>query len=159
MTLNGPGMLITSSGGGLFVRSLRRMRMRERQDTAFIIKANMQIHTQNRGIVLGLCEFQMNRRAYTTESSIISMTINGIFQGRTEHMGVHPGLNIATHHFIEPYPLVKEIERFSLVTMDLLNQFAYPYMSGYAKFTVTLTIHGGREYNINNRCCHPPYSP
>lgn len=51
---------------------------------------------------------------------------------------MHPGLNVARHHFIEPYPFVKEIE--SLVTMDLLNQFGYPYMSGYAKFTLTLTI-------------------
>ncbi|KAI5640986.1 hypothetical protein M9H77_00147 [Catharanthus roseus] len=92
--------------------------------------------------VLGLIEFQMNGRTYTTEISKSNDILNSIFQGeeRCEHKEVHPGLIIASHHFGEPYPLVKEIERFSLVTMDLLNQFAYPYISAYAKFTISMSI-------------------
>nr|GLL31769.1 DNA-polymerase-like [Ipomoea trifida]GMD18005.1 orf148 [Ipomoea batatas]GMD19393.1 orf148 [Ipomoea batatas] len=47
---------------------------------------------------------------------------------------------IASHNFFEPYPLVNEIVLLSLATMDLLNKFAYPSLSGYGKFTITFTM-------------------
>ena len=58
----------------------------------------------------------------------------------TRHFSPHPGLVIATHHFHQPYPKIKEIPLLSLATMDLLIQFAYPSIVGYAKFTITFKI-------------------
>jgi len=51
----------------------------------------------------------------------------------------HPGLIIARHDFFEPYPTCSQIDLLSLSAMQLLIKFAYPALSGYAKFTVVLT--------------------
>jgi len=59
---------------------------------------------------------------------------------RTAHQEPHPGLMIASHNFFEPYPIVNEIVLLSLATMDLLNMFAYPSLSGYGKFTISFTM-------------------
>lgn len=75
---------------------------------------------------------------------------------RTTHQDPHPGLIIATHHFMDPYPLINEIELLSLSTMDLLILFAYPFLSGYGKFSISFTmkrsygeeITKGRQINI-----------
>lgn len=62
---------------------------------------------------------------------------------RTERSGYHnphPGLIIATHYFIEPYPIIIENALLTNATMDLLIRFAYPAILGYAKFTITFTM-------------------
>ena len=59
---------------------------------------------------------------------------------RTTHQDPHPGLIIATHHFVDPFPLINEIELLSVATMSLLIQFAYPSLSGYGKFTISFTM-------------------
>lgn len=58
----------------------------------------------------------------------------------TTHKDPHPGLIIAIHHFFEPYPLAQEIDLLSISTMDLIIQFVYPKLSGYAKFTISFTM-------------------
>ena len=71
------------------------------------------------------------------------LLLNRLYQQkleRTTHQDPHPGLIIATHHFVEPYPNLTEIELLSLSTMSLLIQFAYPSLSGYGKFTISLTM-------------------
>nr|QKI32032.1 hypothetical protein [Ombrophytum subterraneum] len=45
-----------------------------------------------------------------------------------------------THRFKKPYPNISEIEVLSLATLDLLNQYAYPSISGYGKLTISLTM-------------------
>ena len=81
-------------------------------------------------------------RAYTTDSATTGLLLNRLFQKieRTTHQDPHPWLIIASHRFCEPYPLVNEIDLLSLATMDLLNQFAYPSLSGYGKFTISITM-------------------
>jgi hypothetical protein len=81
-------------------------------------------------------------RAYTTDSATTGPLLNRLYQKieQTTHQDPHQGLIIATHHFSEPYPLVNEIELLSLATMDLLIQFAYPSLSSYGKFTISLTM-------------------
>lgn len=59
---------------------------------------------------------------------------------RTTYHNPHPGLIIATHYFIEPYPIIAENALLTNATFDLLNQFAYPAILGYAKFTITFTM-------------------
>lgn len=78
-------------------------------------------------------------RAYTTTTGHL---LNRFFQKikRTTHQDPHPALIIASHHFDEPYPLVNETDLLSLAIMDLLIQFAYPFLSGYAKFTISYTM-------------------
>ncbi|KAI3666486.1 hypothetical protein L1987_89003 [Smallanthus sonchifolius] len=45
----------------------------------------------------------------------------------------HPGLIIASLNFKKPYPGVEETELLSLSTLDMLNQYVYPSISGYEK--------------------------
>lgn len=52
----------------------------------------------------------------------------------------HPGKIIAEQNFREPYPLVNETDLLSITVMDLLNQYAYPFISGYSKLTIQLTM-------------------
>lgn len=59
---------------------------------------------------------------------------------QTTYMDPHPGLIIATHHYLEPYPLINDVDLISMTTMDLLIQYAYPSISGYCKFTICLTM-------------------
>lgn len=59
---------------------------------------------------------------------------------RSEYHNPHPGLIIATHYFIKPYPIINENSLLTNATMDLLIQFAYPAILGYAKFTITFTM-------------------
>ena len=68
--------------------------------------------------------------------------LNRLFQKieRTAYHEPYPGLIIASYYFNEPYPLVNEISLLSLTTMDILNQFAYSSLSGYTKFTISLTM-------------------
>lgn len=78
-------------------------------------------------------------KAYSVTTSLL---LNRLYQKieRTTHHDPHPGLIIASHYFSEPYPLVNEIDLLSLATMDLLIQFVYPSLSGYGKFTISLTF-------------------
>lgn len=81
--------------------------------------------------------------AYTTTTGTTEqLYLNHLYQKveKTRHQDPHPGLIIATHHFFEPYPLINEIDLLCLATMDLLIQFAYPSLSGYGKFTISLTV-------------------
>ena len=59
---------------------------------------------------------------------------------RSEYHNPHPGLIIATHYFIEPFPIINENALLTNATMDLLIRFAYPAILGYAKFTITFTM-------------------
>lgn len=70
------------------------------------------------------------------------LLLNHLYQRieRTTHQDPHPGLIMAFHHFVEPYPIVNEVALLSLATMDLLIQFAYPPLSGYGKFTISFTM-------------------
>jgi len=52
----------------------------------------------------------------------------------------HPGLIIAKLDFKKPYPSVSDIDFLSIATMGLLEEFAYPALDGYGKFTVSYTI-------------------
>ncbi|KAI3666743.1 hypothetical protein L1987_88718 [Smallanthus sonchifolius] len=45
----------------------------------------------------------------------------------------HPGLIIASLNFKKPYPGVEETELLSLSTLDMLNQYVYPSISGYGR--------------------------
>lgn len=80
--------------------------------------------------------------AYSTDRATIGQLLNRLYKKieRTTHQDPHPGLIIARHDFSKPYPLVNEIDLISLATMDLLTQFAYPYLSGYGKFTISYTM-------------------
>lgn len=90
----------------------------------------------------------MKMRAYTTDSANTRFSVNTgqllnrLYQKieQTTPQDPHPGLIIATHHFKKPCPLVNEIDLLSLATLDLLIQFAYPSLSGYAKFNISLTF-------------------
>lgn len=77
-----------------------------------------------------------------TPNSATFYFLNRFYQKieRTTNHNPHPGIIIASHHFSEPYPLINEIDLLSLATMDLLIQYAYPYLSGYGKFTVSFTM-------------------
>lgn len=83
----------------------------------------------------------MYKRAYTTDS-YTRWLLNRLYQNleQTTHQDPHPGLIIASHHFKEPGFLINEIDLLSVATMDLLNQFAYPPLSGYGKFTISFTM-------------------
>lgn len=59
---------------------------------------------------------------------------------RSEYHNPHPGLIIATHYFIEPNPIINENALLTNAVMDLLIRFAYPFILGYAKFTITFTM-------------------
>ncbi|KAJ8746889.1 hypothetical protein K2173_010161 (mitochondrion) [Erythroxylum novogranatense] len=67
---------------------------------------------------------------------------------RTTHLDPHPGLIIATHHLSDPFPIAEEIELLSVSVMDLLAQYAFPSLSGYGKFTISLTIMQSSEEEI-----------
>ncbi|KAK7357083.1 hypothetical protein VNO80_16364 [Phaseolus coccineus] len=67
----------------------------------------------------------------------------------TKVVDPHPGLIIATHDFKEPYPLCNEIDLLSIATMDLLNQYVYPSISGYCKFTITMTLKKSYGENLS----------
>lgn len=83
-----------------------------------------------------------NTRAYSTEQGTTEMFLNRLFKKieNTTHLDPHPSLIIGTHHFNEPHPLVNETHLLSLATMDLLKQFAYPSISGYSKFTISIRV-------------------
>lgn len=78
---------------------------------------------------------------YSTETSSLNKLFSDVIS-ETTVLDPHPGLIIATHKFSGSpcYPCIDEIGLLSLATMDLLNQYAYPSLSGYAKFTISLTI-------------------
>jgi hypothetical protein len=52
----------------------------------------------------------------------------------------HQGLVISILDFKEPYPGVEEVDLLSIGTMDLLNTYVYPSLSGYGKFTISLKM-------------------
>ncbi|KAI3664395.1 hypothetical protein L1987_89855 [Smallanthus sonchifolius] len=57
-----------------------------------------------------------------------------VFESLIEQTSVqdpHPGLIIASLNFKKPYPGVEETELLSLSTLDMLNQYVYPSISGY----------------------------
>lgn len=79
----------------------------------------------------------------TPDCSTTRLLLNRLYQTieRTTHQDPHPGLIIGSHHFSEPYyPLINEVDVLCLATMDLLNQFAYPSISGYSKFSISFTM-------------------
>lgn len=80
--------------------------------------------------------------AYTTDSSTTVPLLNRLSKmiERTTCEDPHLGLIISSHHFIEPPPLINEIDLLCLATMSLLIQFAYPSLSGYGKFTISFTM-------------------
>ena len=80
--------------------------------------------------------------AYTTDSSTTVPLLNRLSKKieRTTYEDPHLGLIIASHHFIEPPLLIKEIDLLCLATMSLLIMFAYPSLSGYGKFTISFTM-------------------
>ena len=80
----------------------------------------------------------MKRNAYTTDCG--TLTIEQLLNQKIEHQDPHQGLIIASHHFKKPFPIINEIDQLCLATMDLLIQFAYPSLSGYAKFTLSFTM-------------------
>lgn len=96
----------------------------------------------NTQLLRTLLSMKHDMKAYTTECATRGPLLNRFYQKieRTTHQDPHPGLIIASHHFFDPYPLVNEIDLLSLATMDLLIQFAYPSLSGYGKFTISLTM-------------------
>lgn len=51
----------------------------------------------------------------------------------------HPGLILATLYFRKPYPTCDDIDFLSIASMRLLEEFAYPALDGYGKFTVAYT--------------------
>ena len=78
----------------------------------------------------------------TTDRTTTGALLNSLFLKieRTSHQDPHPGFIIASHHFCDPYHLVNDINQLCLLTMDLLIQFAYPFLSGYGKFTISFTL-------------------
>ena len=79
----------------------------------------------------------MKRNAYTTDCG--TLTIEQLLNQKIEHQDPHQGLIIASHHFKKPFPIINEIDQLCLATMDLLIQFAYPSLSGHAKFTYKMS--------------------
>ncbi|KAI3668697.1 hypothetical protein L1987_88291 [Smallanthus sonchifolius] len=55
----------------------------------------------------------------------------------------HPGLIIASLNFKKPYPGVEETELLSLSTLDMLNQYVYPSISGYG----LMLVRPGKDVN------------
>ncbi|KAI3668635.1 hypothetical protein L1987_88361 [Smallanthus sonchifolius] len=53
------------------------------------------------------------------------------YKNMTSVQDPHPGLIIASLNFKKPYPGVEETELLSLSTLDMLNQYVYPSISGY----------------------------
>lgn len=78
----------------------------------------------------------------TTDIATTGHLLNCLFQKTAPptHLDPHPGLIIASHYFIKPYPLVNDVDLICLATMDLLIQFAYPPLLGYGKFTISYTL-------------------
>lgn len=52
----------------------------------------------------------------------------------------HACLIIASQNFTPPPPQLNEVYLHTLIIMDLLNQFAYPSITGYAKFGILITM-------------------
>lgn len=75
---------------------------------------------------------------YTTSTGIYYQLNSRIV--KTTSMNPHPGLIIASHHFEKGKILINEIVLLSHSTMVLLIKFAYPFLSGYAKFTISITM-------------------
>ena len=83
-------------------------------------------------------------RSKTTESwkNETDLLLNSFFNAiyGTTHQDPHPGLIIASHQISEPFLNVADIDLICLIIIDLLNQFAFPYIGGYSKFTILYTI-------------------
>ena len=83
-------------------------------------------------------------KAYCTvsTSSPSYVLLNRYFQIIEEptRLDPHSRLIIASHHFKDPYVFIGDIVLLRLAIMDLLIQFAYPCLSGYAKFSITYTM-------------------
>jgi len=77
----------------------------------------------------------LNSYTTSTESNLLNSRIE-----KTTSQNPHPGLIIASHHFIEGGILIDETDQLSCSTMVLLIKFAYPSISGYAKFTISFTM-------------------
>ncbi|KAJ8425849.1 LOW QUALITY PROTEIN: hypothetical protein Cgig2_000481 [Carnegiea gigantea] len=77
----------------------------------------------------------LNSYTTSTESYLLNSRIE-----KTTSQNPHPRLIIASHHFIEGGILIRETDQLSCSTMVLLIKFAYPSISGYAKFTISFTM-------------------
>lgn len=79
-------------------------------------------------------------RAYCTYRASIDKFLNRVFASieRTWVQDPHRWLIIANHSFREPEPIV-DVNLHALCIMDLLHQFAYTSLTGYAKFGILLT--------------------
>lgn len=76
------------------------------------------------------------------ETAVAVGVLKGVYQkrGKTQVNEPHPGLITASCFFLEPFPIVCELELLSISIMDLLLQYAYPSLEGYAKFIILLTM-------------------
>jgi len=94
------------------------------------------------------CILLKNKNMTNNKMQIINKIIHIIKD--TKVLDPHPGLIIASHNFSKPYPLINEIDKLSLATMDLLNISAYPSFSGYCTFTISLTLEksNGEEISL-----------
>ncbi|CAO2812581.1 unnamed protein product [Amaranthus hypochondriacus] len=94
----------------------------------------------------------------SSNSIVTDVSLNTLFKVvlQPSVLDPHPGLIIATHNF-NTYISIDEIDLLSLATMDLLNIFAYPSVSGYAKFTVSLKLllPFGEEVSFTAGCAIP----
>lgn len=84
----------------------------------------------------------LQRMAYTTNSVTTDMLLNSFFNKieSTSQQDPNQWLIIASHYYSDPKPLVNEIYLHGLSVMDLLNQFAYPSLTGYAKVSILITV-------------------
>jgi hypothetical protein len=92
-----------------------------------------------------------HKMAYTTDSATTGQLLNRLYHKieRTTHQDPHPGLIIASQHFLDPYPLINENDLLCLAIMDLLIQFVYPSLSGYGKFTISfIMMRDGEEISF-----------
>ncbi|KAL4553913.1 hypothetical protein LXL04_040018 [Taraxacum kok-saghyz] len=86
--------------------------------------------------------YSIRTRAYSTYRPILDNRSFDMFFGSIESTRVqdpHKWLITASHSFRDPKPSINHVDILALCIMDLLHQFAYPSIKGYAKFGILLT--------------------
>nr|YP_010352581.1 hypothetical protein MFQ53_mgp44 [Bidens parviflora]UIR98934.1 hypothetical protein [Bidens parviflora] len=100
-----------------------------------------------------------SRTLHTSVRSELEFVFNRFLSlvEQTRVQDPHPGLIIASLNFKKPYPGVEETELLSLSTLDMLNQYVYPSISGYGKFTISLKMNQsfGEEITYTLGCAIP----
>ena len=82
----------------------------------------------------------MNQKKTLNKGAVLITESLRKFVTQTRCLEPHPGLIIAVHKFMEPYPTVGSIDLISMAFMDLLIQHVYPRIQGRAKFTLIYEI-------------------